>query len=388
VDITAPAAISLAGLPARRVGPALAELAHAHLLTEHALGRYTFHDLLRAYAAELAQAVEPDTDRNAATRRVLDHYLHTAHAADRLLRPDREPIDIDPPEPGVTPEALDNHGNALAWFTTEHPALLAAIHYAARTGFDAHAWRLAWTLENFFDWRGHWHELAATQRTALAAAQRLADPAGQAHTHRGLARAHTRRGRYDDALAHLELALNLFHELGDRAGQAATHRSLGVVLARQGRHEEGLGHDQQALDLHRATGDLAGQALTLNNIGFHHGQQGDYDQALTYCQQALTLSQQIGDRDAEARTWGSLGHAHSYLGHHADAIACQRRAIGLFRDLGDRTSEAETLTNLGDAHHAAGEAVKARAIWQEALEILGELDHPDAAQVRARLDNG
>lgn len=385
LDITAPAAASLAGLPARGVRPALAELAYAHLLIEHTFGRYAFHDLLRAYAAELA-AADSDIDRSAATRRVLDHYLHTAHAADRLLRPDREPIDIDPPEPGVTPETLHDHGHALAWFTTEHPALLAAIQYAAQTGFDAHAWRLAWTLENFFDWRGHWHELAATQRTALAAAQRLADPAGQAHTHRGLARADTRTGRYEEAEAHLGIALDLFSKLGDRAGQAATHRGLGVVLVHQGRHEEGLGHDQDALDLHRATGDLAGQALTLNNIGFHHGQRGDYDRALTYCQQALTLSQQIGDRDAEARTWGSLGYAHSYLGHHGDAIACNQRAISLFRNLGDRTSEAETLTNLGDAHRAAGDLATAHAIWQEALQILSELDHPDTAKVRARLN--
>ncbi|ROO60379.1 DNA-binding SARP family transcriptional activator [Micromonospora sp. Llam0] len=387
LDVTAPAAASLADLPARHVRSALAELAHAHLLTEHAPGRYTFHDLLRAYAAELAEEVDPDTTRQAAARRILDHYLHTAHGADRLLRPDREPIDIDPPEPGVTPEALGDHRAALTWFATEHPALLAAIHHAAHAGFHAHAWRLAWTLESFFDWRGHWHELAATQRTALDAAQRQANPAGQAHTHRGLARAHTRTGRYDDALTHLRLALDLFIKLGDRAGQAATHRSLGMVLIRQGRHQEALNHDKQALDLHRATGDLAGQALTLNNIGHHHSQIGDYHQALTYCERALTLSREIGDRDAEARTWASLGYAHSHLDNHTDAVACNKRAVELFRDIGDRTTEAETLTNLGDAHRAAGDTTAARAAWREALDILNDLGHPDATHVRARLND-
>jgi tetratricopeptide (TPR) repeat protein len=387
LEVTAPAAASLAGLPEREVRPALTELAHAHLLTEHLPGRYMFHDLLRAYAAELAQAADPDAERQLATRRVLDHYLHTAHAADRLLRPDREPIDIDPPQPGVVPEVLDDHKHALAWFATEHPELLAALQYAARTGFDAHVWRLAWTLENVLDWRGHWLELATIQRTALGAAKRLADLAAQAHAHRGLARAHTRTGHYDEALAHLNAALDLFRELDDRAGQAATHRNLGVVLLRQRRHAEALSHDQQALDLHRAAGDFAGQALTLNNIGYHHAQLGDSQAALVYCEQALDLSRQGGNRDAEARIWASLGLAHMQLGHHTEAIACNRQAIDLLRDLGDRTTEAETLTNLGDAHRAAGDLATARAIWQQALDILGGLGHPDVDEVRARLNN-
>src|SRR5688572_28310389 len=50
-------------------------------------GRYTFHDLLRAYATEQVHTVDVDQQRHAATHRLLDHYLHTAHGADRLLNP-------------------------------------------------------------------------------------------------------------------------------------------------------------------------------------------------------------------------------------------------------------------------------------------------------------
>jgi hypothetical protein len=52
-----------------------------HLLAEHVPGRYALHDLLRAYACELACAQDSESDRQAAVRRVLDHYLHTAHSA-------------------------------------------------------------------------------------------------------------------------------------------------------------------------------------------------------------------------------------------------------------------------------------------------------------------
>ena len=50
-DISVPAAASLAAVPSARAGALLAELAAAHLLSEHRPGRYTAHDLLRAYAA-------------------------------------------------------------------------------------------------------------------------------------------------------------------------------------------------------------------------------------------------------------------------------------------------------------------------------------------------
>ena len=54
--------------------------------------------------------------------------------------------------------------------------LLAAVDRAATTGFDTYAWRLVWTLEDFLDRRGHWHDWVTACRAALAAAGRQADP--------------------------------------------------------------------------------------------------------------------------------------------------------------------------------------------------------------------
>src|ERR1700684_1767664 len=53
-DISAAAAASLAGVPVARARVALRDLVRASLLMEVAPGRFAFHDLLRAYAAEQA----------------------------------------------------------------------------------------------------------------------------------------------------------------------------------------------------------------------------------------------------------------------------------------------------------------------------------------------
>ncbi|HZM83037.1 MAG TPA: tetratricopeptide repeat protein [Candidatus Limnocylindrales bacterium] len=384
-DTSAPAAASLATLPLPEARALLGELARANLLIEQVPGRYTFHDLLRAYATEQARRLDPDQQRHTATHRLLDHYLHTAHTAARLLDPSRAPITLTPAQPGVIPEPLADFQQALDWFTAEHPVLLAAVDHAATTGLDTHTWQLAWTLNDFLYRRGHWHDWVATEQAAVAAAGRLGDPTAQADAHLRLARAHLRLGRIDDADTQLRHALDLHAQVGDLVGQALTHLNLGQVWDRRGRYAEALHHAQQALDLFRAAGHRQGQARALNNIGWCHALLGDHQQALTYCQQALPLLQELDDRIGQAQTWDSLGYAHHHLGHHTQAITSYQHAIDLFRDLGDRYNEATTLTHLGDTRHTAGNPEAARDAWHHALTILDQLDHPDAQAVRVKL---
>ncbi|HWG14993.1 MAG TPA: hypothetical protein VG268_17125 [Streptosporangiaceae bacterium] len=63
-DMSSPAAASLAGTSRGQARAAMDELVRANLLTEHRSGRYAGHDLLHAYAAELARAIDGDERRN------------------------------------------------------------------------------------------------------------------------------------------------------------------------------------------------------------------------------------------------------------------------------------------------------------------------------------
>jgi DNA-binding SARP family transcriptional activator/tetratricopeptide (TPR) repeat protein len=384
-DITAPAAASLTGRFPPQARTLLAELAQAHLIVEHTPGRYTFHDLLRAYATEQAHIIDTDDQRHAAIHRTLDHYLHTAHTAVRLLAPARDPLPLAPPQPGVTPENPADHRQAMAWFTAEHAVLLATVVHTAATGWDTHTWQLAWTITVFLDRRGHWQDNVAIQRAALTAIQRLADPSLRARAHRYLGRAYAEVARFDEADTHLQYALDLHRQCGDPVGQAYTHCVLGVAVERQGRHTEALAHASQALELFRAAGHRLGRAQTLKAIGWCHAMLGDHQQALTFCQQALPLLETLGDRRGQARTWDSLGYAHHHLGHHTRAITCYHHAIALCRDLGDHFREAISFARLGDTHHAIGDPDHARDAWQAALTTLDQLDHPYAEQIRTKL---
>lgn len=384
-DITVAAAASLAGIPPGQAAPALARLATDGLLTMPAPGRYALHDLLRIYAAEQSQAQDSDADRAAATRRALDHYLHTARAAALLIRPSREPVTTPPPQAGVTPEQPEDPAQAMDWFATERQVLLAATSLAAEAGFDIHAWQLPWAMAEALDRHGHWRDYAATQRTALAAASRLGDTAGQAIASRLLAAASARLTDYDEARTHLTLSLKLSEQACDRAGQARAHQLLSWIAEHPGGHAEAIRHTEQALSLFQAIADQAGQADALNNLGWYHAQHGSYHKARLFCGQALALHRKLGNRQGEAAAWDSLGYIGHQLGRPRSAIWCYQHALTLFRTLGDRYYQAETLTHLGDARHATGDQRRAWDAWQEAASLLSELNHPDEALVRRKL---
>ncbi|MFF3937395.1 AfsR/SARP family transcriptional regulator [Streptomyces phaeofaciens] len=387
-DLTLPAAAALAGLTVRRARPLLAELTGLHLVTEHSPARYTCHDLVRAHARELVHDHHPEAERHTAVHRLLHHYLRTAHAADRILAPNADPLPPPPAPEDLHPEPLADDERALAWLTAEHRVLLAVVEAAAASGQPVQerlACLLAWSLEPFFDRRGHWHDGLTVQRTALDTALRLADPVLEARGLRGLARVEGRLGLHSRAVPRLERALALFTELGDDTGRAHTHRSLGWESEQRGDLPGALRHNQRALALFRTSGDRAAQASVLNSVGWYHALLGEYRHALTHCFEALAMLQELGDRYGQAATWDSIAYAHHHLGRHPHALLGYRNALALLRDLGVPYTEADILVRAGDTHLAMGDEPAARAAWAQALTLLQTLGHPDARQVAARL---
>jgi DNA-binding SARP family transcriptional activator len=384
-DISLPAAASLAGITRAQARVVLAELTGTHLLTTDAGGRYAFHDLLRAYAMEEAQRENDQTDQVAATRRMLDHYLHTAWAASTLLSPRRDPAFVLlAARPGTQPESIADGGRALAWFEAEHQVLLSVISQAAAAGFDAHAWQLPWAVADYLSRRGHWRDEAATQRTALAAALRLGDLAGQARSHQGLGCAQSMASAGQAGHAHLARALALYRELGDQFGESSVHVVYTLAFDFQRRPDKALDHARQVLSLARTTGHAVEEANALNNIGWLYAQLGDYPRALAHCRTGLHACRDLGDRNGEAATLDSLGYVHHQLGNNAEAAACYQRALQLSRELGSRLTQAVILGHLGDTRDAAGDRQGAGKAWRESLAILDELQHPDAMRLRRK----
>jgi tetratricopeptide (TPR) repeat protein len=385
-DVAGAAAASLAGEPAALTHGLLLELNRANLLGRVGPDRYRLHDLLHVYAAVEAERTDPDPERQATVRRVLDHYLAGACTAAQLMYPHLDPVERPDPIPGVAGVDLADASAATAWLAAERVNLVAAIGHAARSGLDHHTCSLALALGNFLDRGGYRVELLSTLEDALAAAYRLARPAFIARLHRSIGLAFIGTGQIDQAAAHLDQALARYRDLDDALNQAHTHRVLANLNGQREDWAAAMAHCVQSHDFYRVAGNELGVANQLNAIGWTYAQLGQFVDARTYCLDGLAELQGLGDRAGVAATWHSLGYIHHHLGDLAEAVDAYRHACTVYQDAGSRVQEAMVRVDLGDTLLDRGDPAGAGEAWQLALAAYTAVDHPAAGSVRAKLE--
>ena len=386
-DIGLLATASLAGEDPGLVRGALDELARAHLIIEHSPGRYTLHDLLRAYAAEQADRHDTEAGRAAALRRVTDFSLHTAYAAERLLTPQRAAIGLAPPVPGVHQQPLADAQAALAWLDAEYAGVLAAQQAAVARGWHATVWQLAWSLTTLQVRRGHRHDHVVVWQAALDATESMSDPGARMLAHRRLGSGLADLGSHDRGIAHLHHGLTLAEEHGDLDQQAETHRMLAWAWEQQHDDRQALEHASRALDLYLALGQQTREAETLNQMGWYLAQLGEFDTARARCEAALAGQRRLRNPSGEAATLDSLGYIAYQSGQHQQAIEYFQQAIPLLAAIGHILHTADAFDNLGHPHAALGEYEQARAVWHKALELYRQQGRDqDAERVQRQLD--
>jgi len=386
-DIGLDACASLGAEPVAGVRGILRELVACHLVQEHVPGRYRMHDLVRLYAAERARLDEPPEGRCAALRRLVDFYLHTAYAGDRLLYAHRPPIALDPPQAGTAVLPIAHRGVAIEWFKANHACLLAVHALAIDQRWDQAVWQLAWAL-TIFHWRqGHLHHHFAAWQAGLAAAERLRDDVAQSEAHRLLGHACGQRGMLSAAQDHLRQALALSENAGDLFAQGHTHQLLAWVAEHRGDNEQAMVHARQTLRAARALDNPVWTAIAWELTGSCHARLGRFHLARMYCEQALRLHRAYEHPEGEADTLQTLGYIAHHQGAHFEALSAYAAALTLRRESGDTYSEAQILEWMGETHAAAGEHAAARNAWRSARDLYrsqGRAQQASAVQERLR----
>jgi DNA-binding SARP family transcriptional activator len=405
-DVSAEAVTALAGTDAGEARRLLDRLAGAHLVENHAAGRYRFHDLLRRYAAEQADREEPE--RDAALRRLYDWYLHTVDGAARRLYPHMLRLPVPEIEASM-PAGVTDPAGASTWLDAERGNLVAAIRQAGPRNVT---WLLADAMRGYFwmcvrkvDWQ-------TAAEAALAAADTAGEPRAQAAARLSLADLNFRQGRARDAVRHYTHAYLHARRAGWREAQAAILGNLGLVHRRSGRLGDAAARFERALELSRAIGQTSGEAVALGNLGLVHWEMGRLAQAADHHGAALYGHRRVGSRYGEALSLSHLGQAqrprgllaeavelltrarelyretgarageaeaysrlamtHSDRGRHTEALECARTGLGLAREAGDPRATAEALAALATVHHRLGHRADAIRRYEQALELIRE----------------
>ncbi|WP_370367912.1 BTAD domain-containing putative transcriptional regulator [Catenulispora sp. GP43] len=386
-DLSTAAAASLAGLPLADAQATLAELVSMNMAAVDAGGRYGRHGLLEAFATERLAAEEDEGERDAAYRRLVDHYLRAAVSASvygsTVALP--SPAELPPARPGTVFTPITDTAGGVAWFDSEREVLSVLVPAVAAAGLDAELWQLACALSTGLARMGRLQEDVANARLALEAARRLADPVAEAHVHRMFGRDLPRLGDPEGGLRHLGRALELYCAAGHMEGIAETKRTVANVRVVQGDLAAAVPLLQEYLAHAEAADDRHGQAMALNALGWSYAHLGRLPEALASCRKALKLKVATGRLDHIGMLWDSLALVHHRLGDLDEAQTCYHRAIEACLAEGDTTQAALSSMRLGDALRDRGDHATARRNWREALAVFEAARRPEAALVRERL---
>lgn len=378
VDIDAGAAAALAD--ESDVVDDLEALVDAHLLQSTTFGRYRFHDLMRRYAAALADA-EPQTEPRAALRRQLDHYLQRVRAAvtaarlEPVLRPLRLPLDA---APGPDTEAFDGVADAMAWLDAERANLVAVTRRAAESGLTEPVVAMSWLLCRYLSFGGHVADALTVQREAVTATAERAEAVAHAVTRYQLGNVYVNLGRRDEALSHFEAALATFRTEADTGAEAVLLHALGNVTDQAGRFDESQRYRRRSLESATAAADRVGQCRARLGLGLALRGLRRYADSRVECEAALAIAVELGLVVYQASAHEIVGQLDLDEDRPTAAVPRLTTALELYREAGNRRGEYQCHNGLGRARGALGEPDAALRQQRLAMAIIDTIDDPNA----------
>jgi tetratricopeptide (TPR) repeat protein len=335
-------------------------------LSEDELGqaRYGFHDLLRLFAREEAQA---DKERSEALTRGLRAYLAAAQRAEAHLTPKASPSPGSSPPSGLPDELLQD---PVRWFESERDNLVAAVLQA----FDARLWKLSWQLADaigdYLSWADHWGDWRRTQDLALLAARDDGNDKAEANSLRSLGELAWKQNRWPEAAHQLRASRAIFRKHGDHLGEGQTMHTLARVLVSSGQPREAIAQLEECIELFKRLGDDLSEIRVLRTQAGAYRLLGRPRDAAQVLEDCLTRSRALGDRPGEARALRRLGAVYGDLGRFSEGTVLLEQGLAMLRGLHDPLGEAYGLISLGELSLEAGYPSDALTRFEEALAIV------------------
>ena len=221
----------------------------------------------------------------------------------------------------------------------------------------------------------------------LAIARETEDRRGEGQTLGNLGLAYADLGEPKRAIEYYEQVLTIARETGDRRGEGMTLNNLGIAYRQLGETKRAIEYYEQHLSIARETGDRRGEGRALTNLGTVYSDLGETRRAIEYYEQRLEIAREIGDRRGEGLALQGLGVEHRGLGETKRAIEYHEQHLAIARETGDQRGEGSALFNRSLAFDDLGRRQEAISGAKAALEILEQIEDPNAEKVRRQLED-
>ncbi|MGW7352950.1 tetratricopeptide repeat protein [Streptomyces sp. NPDC054784] len=359
-------------------------LVRTSLLEESARDRYSFHDLVRAHAAQRGAAEGSPAPRTV-DRRFVDWCLATATRAEELLTPSHRTLARDYESRPLLPPPFDDEAAALAWLDEHRDMLTAAVRRSAGHGWHKACWQLVdamWPIWLRLRPAEMWVE---AHELGLDAARRAGDRDGEGRMLTSGGNGLRNAGRHREAAEWYHEALRQATEDGDERQQAQAANGLGNAYLATGDLPAARARFHEALRLRERVGYVRGAALTRLCLGETALADGNHRDAADHLARAHRELTEARDPYDAARALALLGHAHVGEGDRTTGVAELRRALEQFVDSGSHHWQARTWELLGEAALTAGDREEARRSYGRAHAVLARVDPLRAREVAARM---
>ncbi|WP_405056492.1 tetratricopeptide repeat protein [Kribbella sp. NBC_01505] len=340
-------------------------LVDANLLLQPMPGRYEFHDLIRAYATELAEATDSPESLEAATDRLLEYYLH-ASIHPRAFHVGGRYVEVESPPTCALP-VIDTRDKAKAWADAEADNLVAAIERAASTGRRRQTWQLTLLSIEYLSFRGMIQQRDHALELALEAARELADPETEARVLHATGRVIREHHGFRAAADRLQQALQVLPDDGDRLLRGQIFAGLGQALQSNDPYGAALPALQEAVRVAHELGHDRLLAQSLAYIGILLANEADYEAAIDTLREAIAVYQRFGPTGLTADVLSSLSHSCRHLGRTDEALDSATAALDLAVELGNAFSVTMALVALGSAHRQRGDIDRAVDVHRRAI---------------------
>lgn len=349
------------------------ELLADHGLVQPTGSGFVMHDLVRLFAAELAEANESDADVDAAFAHVIDRYASLVRRSRLLYLPG----DGDPPhlEDGGLDPVPEDEDEAASWVAKHLPTIAALTRQATQSPRTAGlAWRLVYPLT----WRLAIHHPAACVQlyTILVSGPPPPDIHDLARAWCSLSTGHLYLGRYEEARRIAQRAVELLPQLHDAALVARIKCVYGTPLARTGDPERALQYTIEAALLFQELSRPRPVTICLTNAAEAAIALGRHGEALTLLKRSLAIARRHGDAHQISGILDSLATVHLRLGHFRATIWHATAAIRHCAAAPNTLMHSEALQKRALAWQALGQSRQAISDAEASVALCEAADMP------------
>ncbi|MFJ1790306.1 tetratricopeptide repeat protein [Kitasatospora griseola] len=361
-------------------------LAGTHLLEERGDGRYRFHDLVRLHARELGRTEDPPEQCEAAVRRVGEHYLAVATAAEALIMPSHRRMARDYQQPPLHVPEFAEETEALGWFDRERDQLMAVLRDATRNHRYTLTWQLADAMQPMFV-RLRPHAMQLESNTlGLAAARKVEERIAEQRMLTSLGQGRRNAGRIQESADWFAQALVVAEELDDRKGKGQALIGLGHAHRDLGELDSARARFEQALVLWEAIGYRRGVGLLRVALGEVATDAADEAEAERQLSTAIEDFTAVGDQYEVCRAQAIRGRAYLMAGRYGRAGEELEIARAGFVAAGAPHWQARSIEWLGELALAQGETGVARERFTASYELYRSVAAPDTARLARRIE--